>query len=86
MWPNPQFPWIWSHLLKKSSMEKHHFLFSDGGYDFDFETICCFLNMAAESMTQYSFDKPLVRNVTIVVAEQNMVNAAVDLKKVNLML
>lgn len=52
-----------------------------GGYDFDFETICCFLNMAAESMTQYSFDKPLVRNVTIVVAEQNMVNAAADLKK-----
>ena len=67
-------------------MEKHYFLFSNGGYDFDFETICCFLNMAAESMTQYSFDKPLVRNVTIVVAEQNMVNAAADLKKVNLML
>ena len=51
-----------------------------GGDDSDFEKICCFLNMA-ESMTQNNFDKPLVRNVAKVVTEQNMANAAVDLKK-----
>ena len=51
-----------------------------GEDDSDFEKICCFLNMA-ESMTQNNFDKPLVRNVAKVITEQNMANAAVDLKK-----
>ena len=61
-------------------MESIIFCVVIGGDDSDFEKICCFLNMA-ELMIQNYFDKPLVRNVAKVVTEQNMANAAADLKK-----